>query len=117
MDWVLFSAALVPSLLLMVLAMFYRAYPPKSINFFYGYRTRKSMRNQQTWDFANRIAAKMLFYVGASTLMVATATYFVDPLWAFGVSIFFLLVAMFAGIFWCERQLALNFDKDGKPLK
>lgn len=32
--------------------------PPKRINFLYGYRTNKSMRNQQSWDFAQMYSGK-----------------------------------------------------------
>ena len=116
MKWALFIGATAPSLLLMIFALFYRAYPPKNINFIYGYRTWKSMRNQETWDFGNKIGAKMMFFVGVSTLTVGTATYFISPNWALGVSLFFLVVAMFVGIFWCERQFRFHFDKSGKRL-
>ena len=30
--------------------------PPKSINSLYGYRTARSMKNQQTWDFTTGCA-------------------------------------------------------------
>ena len=116
MEWVFFIGATAPSILLLVFAWCYKTYPPKNINFIYGYRTRKSMRNQETWDFANRIGARMMYYVGLSTFFVGTASYLISPKWALGFSLFFLLVAMFAGIFWCERQLEINFDKNGKPL-
>ena len=29
-----------------------KKYPPKSINWFYGYRTRRAMKGQDQWDFA-----------------------------------------------------------------
>ena len=74
------------------------------------------MRNQETWDFGNKIGAKMFFYVGVSSLIVGAATYFISPPWSFGISIFFLVVAAFVGIFWCEQQLADNFDKNGKRI-
>ncbi|MCK0190500.1 SdpI family protein [Arenibacter sp. F20364] len=74
------------------------------------------MRNQETWDFANGIGAKMMFYVGLSTLIVGTAGYVISAKWAMGISIFFLVIAVFVGIFWCERQLEVNFDKNGNPV-
>ncbi|GAA4092173.1 SdpI family protein [Mucilaginibacter panaciglaebae] len=39
-------------------------FPPKSINGFYGYRTLSSMKNQHTWDVANRYAARLMAGVG-----------------------------------------------------
>ncbi|MBL7472568.1 SdpI family protein [Robertkochia sediminum] len=35
-------------------------WPPKKINWYYGYRTSTAMKNQETWDFAQRYAAKEL---------------------------------------------------------
>ncbi len=116
MEWVFFLGATAPSLLLMIFAWYYKAFPPKSINFIYGYRSRKSMRNQETWDFGNKIGAKMMFYAGMATLVVGTAAYFISPPWSLGISGFFLVVALFVGIFWCEQQLAHNFDKNGRRM-
>lgn len=35
-------------------------YPPKSINPFYGYRTKASMRNPEIWKFAQAVSSKEL---------------------------------------------------------
>ena len=42
--------------------------PPKSINSLYGYRTARSMKNQQTWDFAHRVCGKLWPRAGAVML-------------------------------------------------
>ncbi|GAB2974641.1 hypothetical protein GCM10027049_06180 [Mucilaginibacter puniceus] len=39
-------------------------YPPKKINYLYGYRTELSMKNQQTWDEANRFSARLMVKIG-----------------------------------------------------
>ena len=116
MEWVFFLSATAPGLVLTIISWIYKVHPPKSINYLYGYRTRRSMRNQETWDFGNFIGAKMMFWVGISTFIAGVIAYFITPCWAMGISTFFLIVAMFAGIFWCERQLRINFDKNGRPL-
>lgn len=41
-------------LIMIVLGFIYGKYPPKKINHISGYRTTMSMKNQDTWDFANR---------------------------------------------------------------
>ncbi|RTE55520.1 SdpI family protein [Arenibacter aquaticus] len=74
------------------------------------------MRNQETWDFGNLIGAKMMLWVGVSSFIVGIIAHFIAPLWSMGISTFFLVVAIFLGIFWCERQLEIHFDKNGKPL-
>lgn len=116
MEWVLFLSATAPGLVLSIFSWIYRTYPPKKINFFYGYRTKRSMRNQATWDFGNRIGAKMMLWAGISSFVIGAIAYFIFPYWAMGISMFCLIVALFAGIFWCERQLKVNFDNNGRSV-
>ncbi|MFH6602884.1 SdpI family protein [Maribacter algicola] len=52
--------AVVPGLLLLPLAWYYKEHPPKNINWLYGYRTKRSMANQEVWEYANRLGAKMI---------------------------------------------------------
>jgi uncharacterized membrane protein len=40
-------------------------YPPKSINWLYGYRTSRSMKGQQQWDFAQVMAGREMIRSGA----------------------------------------------------
>ena len=110
-----FLSATAPGLVLSILSWIYKIHPPKSINLFYGYRTRRSMRNQETWDFGNVIGAKMMLWVGILSFIVGVFAYFFTPRWSMGISTFFLVVAIFVGVFWCERQLETHFDKNGKP--
>ena len=75
MDWVFFLSAAAPGLVLTIISCIYKVHPPKSINYLYGYRTRRSMRNQETWDFGNAIGAKMMLWVGISTFMAGAIAY------------------------------------------
>ncbi len=43
--------------------------PPKRINYFYGYRTNKSMSSQEAWDFAQVYSGKM--FIVTSLVMMA----------------------------------------------
>lgn len=42
----------VTALVLLLLSFAFRKYRPKDINGLYGYRTARSMKSQQAWDFA-----------------------------------------------------------------
>ncbi|MCP2037872.1 SdpI family protein [Chryseobacterium sp. HSC-36S06] len=44
--------------------LFMLKFPPKKINFLYGYRTNSSMKNQERWDFAQKYAAKEMMITG-----------------------------------------------------
>ena len=39
-------------------------FPPKKINFLYGYRTSASMKNQDQWDFAQKYSAREMMLSG-----------------------------------------------------
>lgn len=38
--------------------------PPKKINHFYGYRTRRSMSSQEAWDFAHQCCGRIWLRLG-----------------------------------------------------
>ncbi|MCR9183073.1 MAG: SdpI family protein [Flavobacteriaceae bacterium] len=39
-------------------------FPPKNINFLYGYRTKSSMKSKERWDFAQSYSAKLMIKGG-----------------------------------------------------
>lgn len=47
--------------------------PPKTINSLYGYRTARSMKNQDTWDFAHHFCGRLWFTLGLVLLPVSVA--------------------------------------------
>ena len=47
--------------------------PPKEINSIYGYRTSRSMKNKETWDFAHRYCGKVWYRCGLAMLPVSVA--------------------------------------------
>ncbi|RYE20310.1 MAG: SdpI family protein [Sphingobacteriales bacterium] len=57
-------------IIFLVIGFIQKRFPPKSINAFYGYRMPSSMKNQQTWDVANRYSA--LFMVKSGIIWILT---------------------------------------------
>lgn len=57
--WIFMTSmtALLPVILLGLGTHFYR-HPPQKINYIWGYRTRRSMKNQETWIFAHQYYGK-----------------------------------------------------------
>ncbi|MPT32995.1 MAG: SdpI family protein [Chryseobacterium sp.] len=45
-------------------------FPPKKINSLYGYRTQRSMRTIENWNFAQRLCAKLLLIAGSLLLLI-----------------------------------------------
>ena len=106
----------ITSLLLLAMGWYWKVKPPKKINWFYGYRTRRSMANQQVWEYANKIGAKMLLGIGWGSLLLSLLGYFLFPNFKGIVASFFIVIISIAvGMFWCETELNKHFDKNGKP--
>ena len=69
--WItLFSNIFIP-LIMIVVGIILFLMPPKKINSFYGYRTRRSMQNNETWIFANKFSGKIMFFVGIILLIIS----------------------------------------------
>jgi uncharacterized membrane protein len=60
-------------------------YPPEKINTGYGYRTKASMRNQQTWDEANRYSSRLMLFCGLALLIIGLLSFFVSFLRQTGI--------------------------------
>lgn len=59
------------SVILLGISLIYFLLPPKKINYLYGYRTSKSMKNQENWLLANRLGAK--YFLISSIFNVITS--------------------------------------------
>lgn len=97
--------------------------PPKKINSYYGYRTRRSVRSQETWDFAHYYFGKLWLVCGLVSLPISLVplclvlgkseqVISVAGLIVLGIQTLLLLVT----ILLAERALMKNFDEFGKPL-
>ena len=116
MDLFLFFLNASPAIVIVVGGLLWKRYPPKKINYLYGYRTSRSMKNQQTWDFANKIGPDMIIKTGFILFLLSAIAF-----WAFETvtAVIISTVGMVVGLTWgvvlCEMKLAKHFDKNGKP--
>ncbi len=119
--WVfmLVCCLLIPAIMLSVGISFSKK-PPKKINNLYGYRTSRSMKNAETWEFANRYMGvlwrkialalftvsiiPMLFVIVGGEDLIGTVA---------GAVCLVQLVSIFATIGIVESALKKNFDTDG----
>lgn len=97
--------------------------PPKNINSIYGYRTSRSMKNQQTWDFAHQVCGKLWFRVGAVMLPLSLLAMLpalgrdVEAVGTWCIPVVGVqLVVMIATIFPVEKALKRKFDKYGRRI-
>ena len=118
----MFLAMLVTPLIMVGFGVLFMKNPPKSINSLYGYRTKRSMRSQDAWNFAHRYFGKLwlvcglvsiplsllpiLFVVGKSELVINKTGLIV-----IGLQVLLLLATIIS----TERVLKDNFDEFGRP--
>ena len=97
--------------------------PPKRINGVSGYRTKRSMKTQETWEFAHRHFGNLWFKLGLVLIPLSVLplifVYGKDPdlIGIVGAAVTLVqIVPMIVPIFPTERALKENFDEYGKPL-
>ena len=94
--------------------------PPKKINSVYGYRTKRSMKNSQTWAFAHHYCGKVWVLVGIVTSqfsfpcmrMVMGKDVDTIGVWG-GLLVILQCVLLVLTIPLTERALRKNFDEYG----
>ena len=96
--------------------------PPKDINTSFGYRTKRSMRNQDTWFFAHKHFGKTWFVCGIVLIPASLVLLFLvmgreaDVIRTTGFIILGLqLFLMLGAILPTESALKKKFDEFGRP--
>lgn len=119
----LFMILLIPGIMLGAGKMM-RDHPPEKVNWIIGYRTARSMKNPETWDFANRHMGRT-WMKAAFILLPASLAVYLPTLGrgeeAFStvalILMFVQLAALLLSILPTERALKSNFDKDGNRIE
>lgn len=86
-------------------------FPPKKIDSLYGYRTPRSMKNQENWDFAQKMAARtMIIFAFIFLFVQSVLTYILDhylhwfeEIIPFQVAL--LIISIFPLLLYCEARL------------
>lgn len=93
---------------------------PKEVNMGFGYRTKMSMKNKDTWQFAHRHCGKLWVRIGfvILPLSILTMVFFlgkdIDTIGYAGSALMIIqLVVMIVSIFPTQRALKKIFDNDG----
>ena len=120
--WILILLLLLPMPLLMIIfGVMFMNQPPEHIGGAFGYRTRRSMINIDTWIFAHRYFGRLWLIIGAA-LIPATIIAMLpflgsgeDPIMnAYLVITIVHVIAMLLPIGFTECALKRNFDELGR---
>ncbi len=103
---------------MILLGKAFRKKAPKEINEVFGYRTSRSMRSKETWEFAHRFCGKIWLISGAALIPISLATMLcvigkdTAVVGAVGAVLLVLpLVLMALTVIVTERALKNTFDK------
>lgn len=111
---------LIPAVMLLLGRRFLTK-PPRTINGTYGYRTRRSMKNQAAWDFAHRTCGRLWSRLGLVLLplsaLVMLPVLGADAgtvgLWC-GAVVLVQTAVLLGSLFPVERALKKEFDQFGR---
>ena len=108
------------ALILLLTAIIIKIFPPKNIQYSYGYRTNFSMINLETWQFGNKMSSTILM-IGSSIIILEKLSFmFLIPGYDKLSTILFiglLVLTLLLSIILTEKYLRKTFDKQGKCLK
>ena len=117
--YMLLTSLLVPVIML-VFGWIFRCKAPKKINVWYGYRTARSMKNEDTWVFAHQHIGRTWLIVGAVMLMISVlpmiAVYGKDVDTVSVVSLVLTvvqLIPLIVSLIPTEQALKNTFDENG----
>jgi len=108
-------------LVMVICGMSYVKRGPKRITKVQGYRSKMSMKNRETWDFAHKYLGDLWFKLGAPLLAVTSVVSLVVfresnekiVFWCY-VILVIQLVLMLLPVYYTEKALKKNFDENGK---
>lgn len=93
---------------------------PKTINAVYGYRTTRSMKTQETWDFAQEYFSRLWKKAGkwlsivSFPASIALYPFDTDTVgWLSLMLVMIQIMVLLGSIYPVEKALKQNFDKNG----
>ena len=117
--YMLLTSLLIPVIML-VFGWIFRRQAPKKINVWYGNRSARSMKNEDTWVFAHQHIGRTWMLVGAVMLVISVipmiAVYRKDDDTVSVVSLVLTvvqLIPMIMSLIPTERALKRTFDENG----
>ena len=103
-------------IIFIALGILFKFLPPQKINSIYGYRTKLSMKNQDTWNEAQRYSAYSFLIFGLIYLIAGL----VFHLFLQNIDMIYQILVFLTGIFimiiFDEGHLRKMYNKDGSKI-
>lgn len=104
----LFLTLILSGIIFIIVALVLYAFPPKKINFLYGYRTSSSMKSQERWDYAQKKGAVTLLQSGIGLLIVSFISLFLSFSEKTGNSIAIAVIIAAAVVLFIRTERAIK---------
>ena len=116
-DSILFQIDLLCGLIFTFTAIITLLFPPKKINAIYGYRTHRSMKNDEAWKFAQQYSSIRLLYAGLLLCAFSCIGLFVtlNELYEVIIGTIALLIAVLLPIYLTEKALKSKQHETNHP--
>ena len=121
--WFMFVSVMLIPAVLFLFGKFFSKDVPMGINAFCGYRTKRSMKNENTWVFANKywgkLAAKLAVLSAVITARAMALVYNGDEsavTAAASIAAAIQVVLLIISVILTEKALKSTFDKEGNPI-
>lgn len=107
---------IIPGLIITILGIVLRLTYKNSINYFFGYRTQRAMKNVNNWNVANKTSSVYIILSGVAGMLAAIFSYYILPknfqFEFIGLIIFICLVI---SVYLTEKTLTLHEKRTGAP--
>lgn len=121
--WFMFVSVMLIPVVLFLFGKFFSKDVPMGINAFCGYRTKRSMKNENTWIFANRywgkLAAKLAVLSAVITVRAMAPVYNGDEgavTAVASIAAAIQVVLLIISVILTEKALKTTFDEEGNPI-
>lgn len=119
--WIyMFGMEMLIPLIMIIFGYLFAHKAPGKINWLYGYRTRRSMMNMDTWSYAHRYIGKLWQVMGSVILLITAAVMLLvmrkdkDTISLIGMAITALqMIPLIGSLFVTESELKKTFDESG----
>lgn len=118
--WIIFICDLLIPLMMVFFGKMMKTQAPKNINYIFGYRTTRSMKNEDTWKFAHEHCGSLWFKIGLimliPTVLVHIPFYNSNENIIGTVAMILMtiqVIALLVSIIPTELALKKNFNDDG----
>lgn len=109
-----------PSILFLSGGIFYLAalvfskFPPKKINYLYGYRTKASMKSQESWNFSQNYTSKKMKYISLYIFIIGAFSIFlnIELMWSLWLGIIISVLMPVLMILEVEKELKTRYPKE-----